>query len=125
MIFSTLLQVDAFFGMIFGGIVFYLFYFLINILFFPKIKNNISKNIHHIFFSLFFTLFFIIFLNLLNFGEFNIFLLIVYVAGFCWVYFTFKNLLAFLQNKWYTFFCKVCRHFDVIWMKKYGSIKDN
>lgn len=125
MIFSTLLQIDAFLGMIFGGIVFYFFYFIINILFFLNNKNNILKNTYRVFVCILFTLFYIIFLNLLNFGEFNIFLLFVFVGGFCWCYFTFKNLLAFLQKKWYTFFCKVCRHFDILWMKKYGSIKDN
>ena len=101
MIFSSFNHVNCFLVFLFFGIILGFIDSLISIIF---LKNYQKKFIIPIFDTVFYTLFLIIFvilLNIFNFGEFSLVLVLAYVLGFYWIKKQLKNLVAFLQTKWY------------------------
>lgn len=102
MIFSTFNQVNIFLIFLFLGIIFGIVFLLFNILFLHKFLKNIKKIIINCIFYMFFSCIFVFFLNIFNFGDLNIFLILIYIVGFLWSKKVFENSLVFLKNKCYT-----------------------
>lgn len=111
MIFLTLNQFNNFLIFIFFGLIFGLIYNIFKIIFVIKKIDKIKKNIFNflkntIFFTIFYSIFTIIFVFLLNFynyGNFSLALLFALFLGKIWFDSISKNLVVFLQNKWYNF----------------------
>ncbi len=102
MIFSTSSQLNCFLIFVFLGIVLSIVSNAINILFLEKFAKKLKKIIINFNFYAIFSIFFVIFINVFNFGEFSISLLIASTLGFIWFNFTTKKLVVFLSSLWYT-----------------------
>ncbi len=101
MIFSSFNHVNCFLVFLFFGII---LGFIDNIISIVFLKNYQKKFVIPIFDTVFYTFFsilFVILLNIFNFGEFSLVLVLAYVLGFYWIKKQLKNLVAFLQTKWY------------------------
>ena len=106
MIFSTLNQLNCFLLFIFFGLIFGFFYNLAGILFLKKYQKIFQKIIFDSVFFGFFSIFYVFLINFYNFGIFSITLILGYLIGFLWIKNLGKNLVVFLQEKWYTFLIK-------------------
>ena len=109
MIFITLNQLNCFLIFIFLGCIFGFIFNLFNILFLKKYQKNFLKIIFDGIFYTFFAIFYVIFLNLFNFGQFNIVLILAIILGFIWVNKMLKNLVAKIELKWYNVVTKFKR----------------
>lgn len=107
MIFSTQNQVYCFLIFLFFGIVLGFIYSIYKTIFLLNFQKIISKNIFFTIFYAIFIVFFNILINFFNFGKTHIALLIVYILGFSLIKRLLKNLLVFLENKWYTIINKI------------------
>lgn len=107
MIYSTTNQLNTMLIFIFLGLIIGTSFSLIKILIFEKyLKNIIKIIINSVVFS-FFSIFLIIFINFLNFGQPSLSLISAYIFGIFWAKNLFKNLVVFLENKWYTIINKL------------------
>ena len=106
MIFSTLNQINIFIIFLFFGFLIGFIFNIFSTLFLQKYQKNYQKNIFFCIFSAFFVLFFTFLKNIFNFGIFSPALLFGYGASFLYSIKLLKNLVVFLQNKWYTIFIK-------------------
>ena len=101
MIFSTLNQLNCFLLFIFFGLIFVFFYNFASILFLKKYQKIFQKIIFDSVFFSFFSIFYVFLINFYNFGIFSITLILGYLFGFLWLKNLSKNLVVFLQEKWY------------------------
>ena len=101
MIFSTLNQVNCFLIFVFLGIIFSIIYDALFILFLKKHRKKFANYTFDTIFYAIFSCFFVIFKNIFNFGLFSFSLLLACSIGFVWTKSTTKNLVVFLEEKWY------------------------
>lgn len=114
MLFETLKQGYVFLGSLYFG--------LISGIFFDFCKFNVkilkSKRFFQIFFDVIFSIFtiilFFICLNIVNFGEFRIFVLISFVVGFIIEQRNLGFLVDFVFKKFYNFFGKIIKKLSKI-----------
>ena len=102
MIFSTLNQLNCVFVFLFFGLICGIFFIFFSIVFLLKYQKKYQKNIFFCIFSAIFIIFFAILQNIFNLGKFSLTLFCAYLIAFIWTNKLFKNLVVFLQNKWYT-----------------------
>jgi len=107
MIFSTLNQHACFFIFLFFGAIIGFIYSILKIIFLPKNNKNLIKNILNCIFFTIFSLFFVIILNFFNFGKLSCTLIVSYFLSFFAIVKLNKNLVVFLQNKWYNVISKL------------------
>lgn len=109
MLFESLKQSYIFFGTIYFGIIAGIFRDL-TIFILKLLKNNkVIKIILDLIFSLIFSFLFIICLNVVNFGEFRIYLLLSYILGFILERKTLGFLVDFIFEKIYNFIVKIIK----------------
>ena len=107
MIFSTFNQLNCFLLFLYFGIILGLISKIFFILFLNKFQKIIIKNIIFAIFYTFFSIFFVFLINFYNLGQFSYALILAYILGFLWFNFLSKNLVVFLENKWYTIIRKL------------------
>lgn len=109
MLFESLKQSYIFFGAIYFGLLVGIFrdltIFILNLL----KKNKVVSIILDFIFSIGFSLLFIICLNVVNFGEFRIYLLLSYIFGFILERKTLGFLVDFIFEKIYNFIVKIIK----------------
>lgn len=109
MLFESLKQSYIFFGTIYFGLLAGIFrdftIFILNLL----KKNKIVSIILDLIFSIGFSFLFIICLNVVNFGEFRIYLLLSYILGFILERKTLGFLVDFIFEKIYNFIVKIIK----------------
>ncbi len=123
MIFSTFNQLNIFLLFLFFGIIIGIISKIFFVLFLKNFQKIIIKNIIYAIFYTFFSIFFIILINFYNLGQFSYALIISYLLGFFWLNYISKNLVAFLENKWYNIFTKF-KHI-LFRKKKHDQSKEN
>lgn len=106
MIFYSFNQLNCFLIFIFYGIICCLIYNVFNLIFLIKFQKKFKKIIFDSIFYSFFNIFLIFLINFLNFGKINFSILLGYILGFYLTKKSTKNLLVFLENKWYNIFTK-------------------
>ena len=106
MIFYSFNQLNNFLIFLFLGIIFAFINTTLEIIFTLKHQKKLKNIVFYSIFYIFFAIFFIFLLNFFNFGLFSITLLLSIILGFVWFKFVSKNLVVFLQNKWYTIISK-------------------
>lgn len=104
MIFYSFNQFNCFLIFIFCGIICCLIYDLFNLIFLIKFQKKFKKIIFDSIFYCFFNIFLIFLINFLNFGKINFSILLGFILGFSLTKKSNKNLLVFLENKWYNIF---------------------
>ena len=102
MIFLTNNQLNCFLVFLFFGIICGIIYQLFCIIFLKKYQKNIIKSVFNGIFCTFFCIFYIFLINFFNFGKFPLALILAFLVGFFWIEKLLRNLVVFLQNKWYT-----------------------
>ena len=102
MIFFTLNQFNCFLIFIFFGIILNLIYNLFSILFLKNFQKKLKIIIFDTVFYSFFNIFLIFLINFLNFGNLSFTLLASSYLGFYLTKRLCKNLVVFLEKKWYT-----------------------
>lgn len=107
MIFQTQNQLNTFLIILFFGLICCLFFNFIKTIFLISFTKKFKKILFCCIFYSIFACFFIFLLIFFNFGIFNISLLLAFILGFIWCNFLFKNLVVFLENKWYTTYNKI------------------
>lgn len=107
MIFSSFNHVNCFLVFLFFGIILGFIDSLISIIFLKKYQKKFVIPIFDVIFYTIFTLLFVFLLNFYNFGEFSLTIVLAYILGFYWIKKELKNLVAFLQGKWYNVFSKI------------------
>lgn len=107
MLFETLKQSYIFLGSLYFGLICGLFKDF-NIFILKILKSNkIANIILDILFSTIFALLFILCLNIVNFGEFRIYILLSYIFGYAIERKTLGFLVDFILKKIYNFFRKI------------------
>lgn len=101
MIFSTNNQLNCFLIFSFFGILTGLIFNFFFVIFLKKYQKNIKKIIFDAIFCLFFCIFYIFLINIFNLGIFSISLLVAFSAGLFFSKKATRNLVVFLENKWY------------------------
>jgi len=110
MIFSTTHQFNCLFVFLFFGIILGIISIIFFGLFLKKFqKKFIIYTLDGVFYT-FFSIFFVILLNIFNFGKFSISLILVYLIGYIWINKACKNLVVFLENKWYNIIKHESKH---------------
>lgn len=108
MLFETLKQFYISLGAIYFGLVAGIIKDIIN--FFRKpIKNKVVQNILDFVLVLIFSFLFVICINIINFGEFRFYLLIVFIVGFIIERMSLGFLVDFVLEKVYNFFVKLIK----------------
>lgn len=107
MIFSTFNQLNCFLIFIFFGALFGCFANVIFVIFLKEYQKNALKIIFDAIFYSFFAILFIFLINIFNFGKYSFVLLIAIILGFLFIQEVSKNLVVFLQNKWYNLLKKI------------------
>lgn len=107
MIFSSFNQVNCFLVFLFFGIILGLIDCIISVIFLKKYQKKFIIPIFDAVFYTFFSILFVFLLNIYNFGEFSIVLVLAYILGFYWIKKQLKNLVAFLSLKWYNVVNKI------------------
>jgi len=107
---SYILQLKDFLILLIIGFFVGILYGILNI--FTQIKNrNILQIIIDIFFILIAFLIFILAINIINWGEFRLFLLVGYLLGFAIERIILGKIFAKLYKKVYTFIVKILKKF--------------
>ena len=109
MLFESLKQSYIFFGAIYFGLLAGIFRDLTIFIFNLLKKNKVVSIILDFIFSIGFSLLFIICLNVVNFGEFRIYLLLSYIFGFILERKTLGFLVDFIFEKIYNFIVKIIK----------------
>lgn len=107
MIFSTINQFNCFLIFLFFGIISNLIYSLFSIIFIKNYQKKFKNIIFDTIFYVFLMIFLIFLINFLNFGKLSFSILLAFILGFYSSKILTKNLVVFLQNKWYTIFNKI------------------
>lgn len=107
MIFNTLNQFNCFLIFLFFGIISNLIYSLFSILFLKNYQKKIKIIIFDTIFYSFLMIFLIFLINFLNFGKLSFSILLAFICGFLSLKILTKNLVVFLENKWYTTYNKI------------------
>jgi len=107
MIFNTINQFNCFLIFLFFGIIFNLIYNLFSILILKKYQKKLKIIIFDTIFYSFFSIFLIFLINFLNYGKFSFSILAATIIGFLLNNMLTKNLVVFLENKWYTLYNKL------------------
>ena len=123
MIFSTFNQLNCFLVFLFFGLILGLISKLIFIIFSKNFQKIIVKNIIYTIFYSIFSIFFVILINLYNLVQHSYALIIAYLLGYLWFNYLSKNLVVFLENKWYNIIIKIKS--KIFRKKKNDSIKKN
>lgn len=103
MLFETLKQSYIFLGSIYFGLILGIIKNAINLIINTFKNNKIITFILDLLFMLIFALLFIFCINLVNFGEFRVYLLLGYLLGFVLEIKTLGFLVDFVLKKIYTF----------------------
>ena len=106
MIFSTFNQFNCFIIFLFLGLICRLIYNLFSIIFLKNYKKIKIKIIFDLFFYIFFNFLLIFLIFYLNFGKIDFAIILAFLIGNLWVKKLTKNLVVFLEKKWYTFINK-------------------
>lgn len=107
MLFETLKQSYIFLGSIYFGLICGIIKNVIDLILKTFKNNRILTLILDIVFSFIFSIIFIICINVVNFGEFRVYLILGYVLGFVLEIKTLGFLVDFVLKKIYTFICKI------------------
>lgn len=107
MIFSSLNQFNCFLIFLFFGIILNLFYNIFSIIILKNYQKNLKIIIFDTFFYGFFSIFLIFLINFLNFGKLHFSILLAVCLGFYLTKRLTKNLVVFLEKKWYNIFNKI------------------
>lgn len=124
MIFFSLNQLYSFCLVLFCGVVCGLIFTVLSVLFVKNHQNNIVKFIFKFIFGVFFSIFLIFSINVFYFGEFNLIIICSFILGFLWCLKTFKNLLDFLEIKFYYIYIKSYKYIKFYFERKNESIND-
>ena len=101
MIFFSLNQVCSFCLVLLFGIICGVFNAILGVLLLKNHQNNIFNFIFKLIISFIFVLFLIFSLNKFYFGIFSIVIILGFCLGYIWITTTLKNLLDFLEIKFY------------------------
>ena len=101
MIFSTFNQFTCFLIFLYFGIITSVLSQLFFMLFLKNYQKNVLKNVIFAINYAIFLIFFVILLNIFNFGQFSIVLILAYLFGYFWIKKLSNNLVVFLEKKWY------------------------
>ena len=101
MIFSTLNQFNCFLIFLFFGICSSLIYKFFSIIFLKKYQKKLKIIIFDCIFSIFLIIFLTFLINYLNFGKLSLGIIVAFLTGNLIFNKLVKNLVVFLENKWY------------------------
>ena len=123
MLFETLKQSYIFLGSIYFGLIIGIIKNGINLIINTFKNNKIITFIFDLIFMLIFGLLFIFCINLINFGEFRVYLLLGYICGFVIEIKTLGFLVDFVFKKIYTFIIFLYK--KILNLKIFKRIKNN
>ena len=123
MLFETLKQSYIFLGSIYFGLILGIIKNAINLIINTFKKNKILTFILDFLFMIIFALLFIFCINLVNFGEFRVYLLLGYLLGFILEIKTLGFLVDFVLKKIYTFIIFLYKKISKL--KIFKRLKDN
>lgn len=106
MIFLSLNQLNCFLIFLFYGIISCFIYKIFCILFLKNYQKKLKFIVFDAIFYTFLMIFLIFLINFLNFGKLSLALIFAFIIGFYSFKTLTKNLVVFLQNKWYNIFIK-------------------
>jgi len=106
MIFLSVNQLNCFLIFLFFGIISCVIYKFFCILFLKNYQKIFKIIIFDTIFYTFLMIFYIFLINFLNFGKLSLVLIFAFTIGFYFFKILTKNLVVFLQNKWYNIFIK-------------------
>ena len=107
MIFNTTNQFNCFLIFLFFGIISCIFYKLFSILILKNYQKKFKIIIFDAIFYSFLSIFLLFLINYFNFGKLSFSILLAFILGFLLLNLITKNLVVFLENKWYTIFNKL------------------
>ena len=124
MIFFSVNQLYSFCLILFGGLIFGLFYSVLGVILIKNHQNDIFNFIFKFILSIVFSVFLIFSINIFYFGQFNPIIISVFFAGFLWCKKTLKKSLDFFEIKFYYIYIKLIKYIKFYFERKHESIKD-
>ena len=109
MIYSTFTQLKAVYMILLAGAGCSLLIFLLKSLFIYNYSSVVVKNIQSFIFSLVIGFWLILFINLFNYGEYNIILVMLYLIEINWINKRLRKLLDFFSSKVYNCYKHIIR----------------
>ena len=120
MIFSSLNQVNCFLLFLFCGIILGLISQIFFTLTLKKYQKIYLKIIFDTIFYAFFSIIFCFLINFFNFGQYSFALIMSYLLGDIWKKNIDKNLIVFLETKWYNIINKFTTHLKLRHKDRHG-----
>lgn len=111
---------NCFLLFLFSGIILGLISQMFFTLTLKKYQKIYLKIIFDAIFYTFFSIIFCFLINFFNFGQYSFALILAYVLGYIWIKNIDKNLIVFLETKWYNITSKIIIHLKLKHKEKHG-----
>lgn len=124
MIYSTFSQLKAVYMILLAGFICSVIIFLLKSILIYNYCNTFFKNILSFIFTLMLGLILILFVNLFNYGEYNIILILLYLIEINWIEKRLRKLLDFFSLKVYNYYKYIIKWEKYRIARKIKSIAD-
>lgn len=124
MIYSTFSQIKSLYIVLLFGLFVSASIYLFKIILVYNQSKTFFKNLQNIFFTSLAGIVLICAINLYNYGEYNIILMLCYLLEIYYLNFSLKKSLAFLSDKVYHIYIKILKKGRIKIARKFRSIQD-